>query len=57
MSWGYNSLDLTPFMRANDRQNLLNALKEVIFMKPERHYFNIDEKSYIHKRFMNTTGG
>ena len=52
-----NSLDLTPFIRANDRPNLLNALKKVIFMKPERHYFNIDEKSYIHKRFMNTTGG
>lgn len=52
-----NSLDLTPFIRANDRPNLLNALKKVIFMKPERHYFKIDEKSYIHKRFMNTTGG
>ena len=54
---GDTTLDLTPFIRANDRPNLLNALKKVIFMKPERHYFKIDEKSYIHKRFMNTTGG
>ena len=44
-------------VQAYRREIMLNALKKVIFTKPERHYFKIDEKSYIHKRFMNTTGG
>ena len=52
-----NSVDLNPFLKEGKNQELLSILKNVIYTKPEKHYFRIDEKSYIKKRFMNTTGG
>ena len=36
---------------------LESILSKIIFNKPEKHYFDINQKSYIEKRFMNTTGG
>ena len=52
-----NSVDLKPFLTPDRNEVLLSKLKSVIFKKPERHFFKINEKSYIKKRFMNTTGG
>ncbi len=52
-----NSVDLNPFLDSNSNKKLLNVLKNVIYKKPERHYFNIENEGYIKKRFMNTTGG
>ena len=52
-----NSVNLNPILETNKEYKLLEVLKNVIFNKPEKHNFNIDEKSYIKKRFMNTTGG
>ena len=51
------SVDLNPFLNSSDNRKLLSILKNVIYKKPEKHYFNIEDKSYIKKRFMNTTGG
>ncbi len=52
-----NSVDLNPFLKVEKNQELLSTLENVIYNKPEKHYFQINEKSYIKKRFMNTTGG
>ena len=52
-----NSVDLNPILETNSEHKLLEVLKKVIFNKPEKHYFSIHQKSYIQKRFMNTTGG
>lgn len=52
-----NSINLNPILETGTEYKLIKVLKDVIFNKPEKHYFNINEKSYIKKRFMNTTGG
>ena len=52
-----NSVDLKPFLRSGKSKELFNTLGSVIYKKPEKHFFNINEKSYIKKRYMNTTGG
>ena len=52
-----NSVNLNPILEKQTEDKLLEELKNVIFKKPEKHFFNINEKSYIKKRFMNTTGG
>ena len=31
--------------------------RDIIFNKPERHFFSVDDKTYIDNRYMNTTGG
>ena len=48
---------LNPFLTESDDSKLMSVLKNLIYNKPERHFFDINEKSYIKKRFMNTTGG
>ncbi len=52
-----NSVDLNPYLKSEKNRQLLDTLRNVIYRKPEKHYFKIEEKSYIKKRFMNTTGG
>jgi len=52
-----NSINLNPILETGTEYKLINVLKDVIFNKPEKHHFNINKKSYIKKRFMNTTGG
>ena len=52
-----NSVDLNPFLKSGKNKELSEVLQNVIYNKPERHFFGVDDKSYIKKRFMNTTGG
>ena len=52
-----NSIDLNPFLNEQNDKKLIKTLQKIIYTKPEKHFFNINEKSYIKKRFMNTTGG
>lgn len=52
-----NSVDLNPILKTGKVKALENILRDVIYNKPEKHYFSVDDKSYITKRFMNTTGG
>ncbi len=52
-----NSVDLKPYLRSRSNMELFNTIESVIYKKPERHFFKINEKSYIKKRYMNTTGG
>ena len=52
-----NSVDLNPFLNEQDDKKLIKILQKLIYTKPEKHFFNINEKSYIKKRYMNTTGG
>jgi cyclic pyranopterin phosphate synthase len=52
-----DSVDLNPYLEEGKQQELLETLKNVIYKKPEKHHFKIEEKSYIKKRYMNTTGG
>ena len=51
------SEDLVPFLGTDQEIQLKNILSNVIFNKPEKHYFDVNKKSYIKERFMNTTGG
>ena len=51
------SKDLVPYLEAGQEIQLRKILSNVIFNKPEKHYFDINKKSYIKERFMNTTGG
>ena len=51
------SEDLVPFLGTDQEIQLKKILSDVIFNKPEKHYFDINKKSYIKERFMNTTGG
>ena len=49
--------NLNPILKTGKVEALENILRDVIYNKPEKHYFSVDDKSYIKKRFMNTTGG
>jgi GTP 3',8-cyclase len=52
-----HSADLRSPMRHNDNdQPLINTIMQALPLKPERHYFNVDEPPQI-VRFMNMTGG
>lgn len=51
------SEDLVPFLGTDQEIQLKKILSNVIFNKPEKHYFDVNKKSYIKERFMNTTGG
>ena len=51
------SKDLAPYLESGQEIQLRKILSNVIFNKPEKHYFNINKESYIKERFMNTTGG
>ena len=51
------SKDLVPYLKSGQEIQLRKILSNVIFNKPEKHYFNINKESYIKERFMNTTGG
>tara|TARA_A100001011_G_scaffold385570_1_gene459787 strand:+ start:163 stop:1059 length:897 start_codon:yes stop_codon:yes gene_type:complete len=59
---------LYPCLGDNGSTNLVNILKfddneisqkikNIIFNKPEKHLFSVDDKTYINNRYMNTTGG
>ena len=51
------SEDLVPYLGTDQEIQLKKILSNVIFNKPEKHYFDVNKKSYIKERFMNTTGG
>lgn len=53
-----HSVELLPIMRANPGQvePLKQAIIDAMPLKPERHYFDLDEEPQI-LRFMNATGG
>ena len=51
------SQDLVPHLGEGKQDYLRKVLSDVIFNKPEKHYFDINRKSYIKERFMNMTGG
>lgn len=53
-----HSVDLRQILRANPGQvdPVKNAIVDAMELKPERHYFDLDEEPQI-VRFMNTTGG
>jgi cyclic pyranopterin phosphate synthase len=53
-----HSADLRSPMRHNvdNDQPLINTIMQALPLKPERHYFNVDEPPQI-VRFMNMTGG
>ncbi len=51
------SVNLKPFISNKNDFELFKMIKNSIQKKPEKHFFKINEKSYIKKRFMNTTGG
>jgi cyclic pyranopterin phosphate synthase len=53
-----HSLDLKPYIRATneDQLTLEDAIIKALALKPEQHYFNLDEEPQI-LRFMSATGG
>ena len=51
------SENLVPYLESGQEDQLRKILSNIIFNKPEKHYFDINKKSYIKERFMNTTGG
>lgn len=50
------SIDIKPLLNSK-KSVFVNELKKSIFNKPERHYFQINEKIPAVERFMNFTGG
>ena len=51
------SKNLYKYLEQGMEDILESMLSKIIYNKPEKHYFDINQKSYIEKRFMNTTGG
>jgi len=53
-----HSVDLKAIIKAypNDKEKLKESITQAMTIKPERHYFELDEEPSI-LRFMNTTGG
>jgi cyclic pyranopterin phosphate synthase len=53
-----HSLDLKPYIRATnqDKLTLEDAIIKALALKPEQHYFNLEEEPQI-LRFMSATGG
>ncbi|MBD23111.1 MAG: GTP 3',8-cyclase MoaA [Alphaproteobacteria bacterium] len=50
------SVDLKSSLHKSDSE-IIEIIKNSIYHKPEKHFFDIKEKSYVQDRFMNTTGG
>ncbi len=50
------SANLMDILKFSDNE-LSKKIKNIIFNKPERHFFSVDDKTYINNRYMNTTGG
>ena len=48
----YESMDF----KTTDSE-IIKIIRNSIYHKPEKHFFNIKEKAYVQDRFMNTTGG
>ena len=48
-----NLIDILKF----DDNKLSQKIRRIIFNKPEKHFFTVDDKTYITNRYMNTTGG
>lgn len=54
---GHNdSVDLKPFLKDKEDSKILMNIKNSIYKKPEKHYFEINDKPTV-KRYMNLTGG
>ena len=51
-----HSVDLRSILRSDNPAVLAQAIKNSMAIKPERHYFELEEPPQI-VRFMNTTGG
>lgn len=53
-----HSLDLKPYIRKINQDGLTldDAIIKALALKPEKHYFNLDEEPQI-LRFMSATGG
>ena len=50
------SVNLKKALHKNDSE-IIKIIRNSIYHKPEKHFFNIKEKAYVQDRFMNTTGG
>ncbi len=50
------STNLVDILKFDDNE-ISKKLKNIIFNKPEKHLFSINDKTYINNRYMNTTGG
>ena len=50
------SVDLKSSLHKSDSE-IIEIIKNSIYHKPEKHFFDIKEKAYVQDRFMNTTGG
>ena len=50
------SVNLKKFLY-EDEKKLLSIISDIIYNKPEKHLFSVDDETYINSRFMNTTGG
>ena len=51
------SIDVKKLLLKNNYTKLYNAIKIAIFNKPEKHFFQINNKVPAVERFMNLTGG
>ena len=50
------SVNLKKALHKNDSE-IIKIIRNSIYHKPEKHFFNIKDKAYVQDRFMNTTGG
>ena len=50
------SKNLTHILKFDDKK-LSEKIRHIVFNKPEKHFFTVDDKTYINNRYMNTTGG
>ena len=50
------SASLVDILKFDDNE-LSKKIRNIVFNKPERHFFSIDDQTYINNRYMNTTGG
>ena len=39
-----NSIDLNPFLNEQNDKKLIKTLQKIIYTKPEKHFFNINER-------------
>ncbi len=51
-----SSIDLKKLINKNKKE-FLKTIEKIIFNKPERHSFSIENEKYVVDRFMNATGG
>ena len=50
------SVNLKKFLH-KDEKKLFSIISDIIYNKPEKHLFSVNDETYINSRFMNTTGG